>query len=135
VPSADSRQSWRHRIYGAAGAERLGGVLAQWRALAILDLDYNMIGAAGAESQPVQRVFGPGRHYMLLLRRDDELRLDWEDFLDEQASLQARAAAKISSAQEEDSDATDGKHKSVGGASSSSIVSSPKAQWYRVCPP
>ncbi len=38
-----------NRIYGAAGAERLGGVLAQWRALAILDLDYNRIGADGAE--------------------------------------------------------------------------------------
>jgi Ran GTPase-activating protein (RanGAP) involved in mRNA processing and transport len=39
-----------NRIYGAAGAERLGGVLAQWRALTILDLDYNGIGDAGAES-------------------------------------------------------------------------------------
>jgi hypothetical protein len=64
---------------------------------------------------------------MVLLHRDDELGLDWEDFLAEQASFQARAAAKTLSAQEQESDATDGKRKSFGGNSSFSTVSSPKA--------
>jgi hypothetical protein len=56
---------------------------------------------------------------MILAFREDELRLDYEDFLDQEALFTKRKAHKISSA--ENADATDGKSHSVGSSSSSGV--------------